>query len=79
MAFPVMYVHIIVLQINALKCYCPGFDLVDTHSHPDLDISKNEPEIKPDVSLYISGCCRDPTIVTDISLIDVHMEFKEGP
>ena len=79
MAFPVVYVHIRVLQINALKCYCPGLDLVDTHSHPDLNISKNEPEIKPDVSLYISGCRRDPTIVTDISLIDVHMEFKKDP
>jgi hypothetical protein len=39
----------------------------------------NEPEVKPDVSLYLSGCRRDPSIVTDISLIDVHMEFKLDP
>ena len=52
---------------------------MDTHSHRDVKISKNEAEIKPDVSLYIAGCRRDPTIVTDISLIDVHMEFKIDP
>jgi hypothetical protein len=52
---------------------------VDTHSHRDRSFSKNEPEIKPDVSLYISGCRRDPTVVTDISLIDVHIEFKMDP
>ena len=63
-------------QIKALKRYCPGFDLVDTHSHPDKSISANEPEIKPDVS---SGCLVDPTIITDISRIDVVMEFKKDP
>jgi len=68
-----------VLQIDALSPYSPGFDLVDTHSHRDVNISKNEPEIKPDVSLYIAGCRRDPTTVTDISLIDIHMEFKIDP
>ena len=62
-----------------LKPYCPGFNLVDTHSHPDKRVSKYEPEIKPDVSLYISRCRRDPSIITDISLIDVHMEFKLDP
>jgi Fungal protein kinase len=52
---------------------------VDTHSHRDTRINENEPEIKPDVSLYVSGCRRDPSIITDISLIDVHMEFKLNP
>jgi hypothetical protein len=68
-----------VLQIIALKRFCPGFDLVDTHSYRDMNFSTNEPEIKPDVSLYISGCREDPTVVTDISLIDIHMEFKVDP
>ena len=57
---------------------------MDTHSHSDkrVQVSKNEPEIKSDVSLYyISGCRRDPSIrvITDISLINVHMEFKLDP
>jgi len=75
----ILCVSIRFYQIAALKPYCPGFDLVDSHSHPDKSLSKNEPEIKPDVSLYISGCRRDPSIVTDISLIDIHMEFKLDP
>jgi len=66
-------------MIKALKPYCPGFNLVDTHSHPDKSISANEPEIKPDVSLYASGCLEDTTIVTDFSRIDVVMEFKKDP
>ncbi|KAF8222204.1 hypothetical protein L208DRAFT_1371169 [Tricholoma matsutake] len=65
-------------MIGALKRYCPGFNLVDTHSHPDMSVT-NEPEIKPDVSLYESGCRKDPNVVTDISLIDMIMEFKLDP
>ncbi|KAF8798329.1 hypothetical protein BYT27DRAFT_7151134 [Phlegmacium glaucopus] len=66
-------------MIVALKHYCPGFDLVDTHNHQDMSASKTEPAIKPDVSLYISGCRTDPTIITDVSLIDIQMEFKLDP
>ena len=49
---------------------------MDTHNHRDTNFGANEPEIKPDVSLYLSSCPRDPAVVTDISLIEVHMEFK---
>ena len=52
---------------------------MDTHSHPDKNVSKNQPEIKLNVSLYVSKCHTGPSIITDISLIDVHMEFKLDP
>ena len=52
---------------------------MDTHNRPDIIISKNEPRIKPDISLYVSGCRPDPTIMTDTSLVDIHIEFKIDP
>ena len=71
---------IYVFQITALAEYCPGFELVDTHRHADtINSNTNEPEMKPDVSLYRSGSRQDPSVVTDMSLIEVLAEFKVDP
>ncbi|KAF8816919.1 hypothetical protein BYT27DRAFT_7247809 [Phlegmacium glaucopus] len=65
-------------NIAALKHHCPGFDLVDTHNHQEMGTSKTKPAIKPDVSPYISGCRTDPTIITDISLVDIQMGIQSA-